>query len=85
MAAVIIALERRRYTGCIVATSVGLLDWRTRCELVQLLLRQNATLLPPQLRQSDPAALVDEIPTLICTLAAPRSLLRQTTTAVFPT
>jgi hypothetical protein len=83
MAMFMISIQRQKHTACALAKILMPLDWTTRCLLVRFLLERFGDQLTPQLRQCDPAQLVDQIPDLLtCGLAADH-LPQQIGTPVF--
>jgi len=57
--------ERAKYVRWVFAKYVDTADWRTRCTMAALLLRDHGAFLPAELRQCPPAQLAGEIPSLI--------------------
>jgi hypothetical protein len=59
------AIERQKYTHWVFVDKVDRLDWETRCRFVSTYLERFQDILPPQLREMDPARLVDHVHELI--------------------
>lgn len=62
-----IIIQRRRndYLNWVVTTHISSLDWCTKCEIVRIIQKQWAAILPSQIKNYPPEMLTDSIPNLI--------------------
>jgi len=70
-------VERNKYVNSVFAQHVDLLDWETKRQLVITYLDQYGDFLPAQVRELDPARLVDHFHALIINHTSSINLLKQ--------
>lgn len=63
-------MARQKHLKWVYSSRIAALDWQTRCQLVEILIKRWAPLLPPNISQSTPAQLADHLPDLIDVLRA---------------
>ena len=70
-------VERDKYVRWVFANTIDQSDWETRRRIAATYLMQYKDFLSPELREIDPARLVDGFQNLILNLVSTKSLLRQ--------
>jgi len=68
LAEIIRTRERRECTEAVFTRHIDPTDWRLRCEIVEILLKQYRLFLPPTVLECAPSQLVDEIPALMLSI-----------------